>query len=116
LSRYVAPKGSIAADGVSPTVNSVRGNTFEVNVIPHTQAVTVIGGYRRGVAVNFHVAIIARYLERLGTAGARSGRNAGVDMERLQEHGYARKDLLDVGALTRKFCYFPMQKLETNAK
>jgi riboflavin synthase len=92
LSRYVAPKGSIAVDGVSLTVNSVRGNTFEVNVIPHTQAVTVIGGYRRGVAVNIEVDIIARYLERLGTAGSRSEPSVGVDMELLQKHGYARKD------------------------
>jgi riboflavin synthase len=92
LSRYVAPKGSIAVDGVSLTVNAVRGNTIEVNVIPHTQAVTVIGEYRRGVAVNIEVDIIARYLERLGSSEARSGRSAGVDMELLQKHGYARED------------------------
>jgi riboflavin synthase len=92
LSRYVAPKGSIAVDGVSLTVNAVRGNTFEVNVIPHTQAVTVIGEYRRGVAVNIEVDIIARYLERLGSAEARPGARVAVDMELLQKHGYARKD------------------------
>jgi riboflavin synthase len=92
LSRYVAPKGSIAVDGVSLTVNDVRGSTFDVNVIPHTQAVTVIGGYRHGVAVNIEVDIIARYLERLGSSEARTGRPASVDMELLQKHGYARKD------------------------
>jgi riboflavin synthase len=92
LSRYVAPKGSIAVDGVSLTVNAVRGNIFEVNVIPHTQAVTVIGGYRHGVAVNIEVDIIARYLERLRSAEDRPDRPAGVDMELLQKHGYARKD------------------------
>jgi riboflavin synthase len=92
LSRYVAPKGSIAVDGVSLTVNEVRGNTFAVNVIPHTQAVTVIGEYRRGAAVNIEVDIIARYLERLGSAEARKGHPAGLDMELLQQHGYARKD------------------------
>ena len=92
FSRYVAPKGSIAVDGVSLTVNAVRGNTIEVNVIPHTQAVTVIGEYRRGVAVNIEVDIIARYLERLGPSDARSGQSAGVDMELLHKHGYARKD------------------------
>jgi riboflavin synthase len=92
LSRYVAPKGSIAVDGVSLTVNAVRGNTFDVNVIPHTQAMTVIGEYRRGVAVNIEVDIIARYLERLGTAEDRVGQPAGIDMELLQKHGYARKD------------------------
>jgi riboflavin synthase len=92
LSRYVAPKGSIAVDGVSLTVNAVHGSTFEVNVIPHTQAVTVIGEYRRGVAVNIEVDIIARYLERLGSAEARPGRPAGLDMELLQKHGYSRED------------------------
>ena len=74
LSRYVAHKGSIAVDGVSLTVNAVEGRAFEVNVIPHTQAVTVIGEYRRGAAVNIEVDIIARYLERLGRAGSGFGR------------------------------------------
>jgi riboflavin synthase len=88
LARYVAQKGSIAVDGVSLTVNAVRGNRFEVNVIPHTQAVTVIGGYRLGDAVNIEVDMIARYLERLG----RRDDEPGVGMELLRKHGYARKD------------------------
>jgi riboflavin synthase len=88
LSRYVAQKGSVAVDGVSLTVNEVRGRTFTVNVIPHTQDVTVIGEYRRGTAVNIEVDIIARYLERLGSAGAASG----VGLELLKKHGYARED------------------------
>jgi riboflavin synthase len=92
LSRYVAQKGSIAVDGVSLTVNAVHGDTFEVNVIPHTQAVTVIGEYRRGVAVNIEVDIIARYLERLGSTGRAVGKTAGVGMELLQRHGYAREN------------------------
>ena len=71
MSRYIAQKGSVAVDGVSLTVNAVRGRTFEVNVIPHTQAVTVIGEYRRGRAVNIEVDIIARYIERLGGAEER---------------------------------------------
>jgi riboflavin synthase len=88
LARYVAQKGSVAVDGVSLTVNAVQGRTFEVNVIPHTQAVTVIGEYRRGVAVNIEVDIIARYLERLGGAEKPSG----VGLELLKQHGYARED------------------------
>ena len=88
LSRYVAQKGSIAVDGVSLTVNAVEGRAFEVNVIPHTQAVTVIGEYRRSVAVNIEVDIIARYLERLGTAGEGSG----LSLELLKKHGYAREE------------------------
>lgn len=65
LARYVAQKGSIAVDGVSLTVNAVRGAEFEVNVIPHTLAVTIIGEYRPGTAVNVEVDMIARYVERL---------------------------------------------------
>ncbi len=48
LARYVATKGSVAVDGVSLTVNAVEGRRFTVNVIPHTQAMTVIGEYRPG--------------------------------------------------------------------
>jgi riboflavin synthase len=88
LCRYIAHKGSVAVDGVSLTVNAVDGRAFEVNVIPHTQAVTVIGEYRLGQAVNIEVDIIARYLERLGTAAAGSG----VSLELLKKHGYARED------------------------
>jgi riboflavin synthase len=88
LARYVAQKGSIAVDGVSLTVNAVSGNRFEVNVIPHTQSVTVIGGYRLGDAVNIEVDMIARYLARLG----RRDDEPGVGMELLRKHGYARKD------------------------
>lgn len=65
LARYIAHKGSITVDGVSLTVNRVEGAEFELNIIPHTQAVTVIGGYRPGTRVNLEVDVIARYLERL---------------------------------------------------
>jgi riboflavin synthase len=65
LARYLAQKGSVAVDGVSLTVNAVRGTEFEVNVIPHTLAQTVIGAYARGTAVNIEVDMIARYVERL---------------------------------------------------
>ena len=67
LARYVARKGSVAVDGVSLTVNAVAGNRFEVNIIPHTQAVTIIGEYGVGRAVNIEVDLIARYVERLFT-------------------------------------------------
>lgn len=86
LSRYIAAKGSVAVDGVSLTVNAVRGAELEVNVIPHTQAVTVIGEYRAGTAVNIEVDMLARYLERLVQAGAESG----LDLATLRKHGYAR--------------------------
>ena len=65
LMRYIAPKGSIAVDGVSLTVNEVEGATFGVNIIPHTQSVTTLGALTVGSAVNLEVDQIARYLERL---------------------------------------------------
>ena len=65
LARYVARKGSITVDGVSLTVNGAAGIRFDVNLVPHTLEVTVLGGYRPGTRVNLEVDIIARYLERL---------------------------------------------------
>jgi riboflavin synthase len=65
LARYLAQKGSVAVDGVSLTVNGVHARQFEVNVIPHTLAVTTIGDYAIGTAVNIEVDMIARYVERL---------------------------------------------------
>lgn len=86
LSRYIAAKGSVAVDGVSLTVNAVGAAEFEVNIIPHTQSVTVIGEYERGTAVNIEVDMMARYLERLVQSDATSG----VDLVFLRKHGYAR--------------------------
>jgi riboflavin synthase len=86
LARYIAAKGSVAVDGVSLTVNSVAGAQFEVNVIPHTQSVTVIGGYARGTAVNIEVDMVARYLERL----IQPELGGGIDLAFLRTHGYAR--------------------------
>jgi riboflavin synthase len=65
LARYVARKGSVTLDGVSLTVNAVHGTDFEVNLVPHTLAVTTLGGLAVGEALNLEVDLIARYLERL---------------------------------------------------
>jgi riboflavin synthase len=65
LRRYLARKGSVAVDGVSLTVNSVAGDSFEVTIIPHTQTATIIQHYKVGTAVNIEVDIVARYMERL---------------------------------------------------
>jgi riboflavin synthase len=65
LARYVARKGSVCVDGVSLTVNGVEGRRFDVNLVPHTLEMTVLGDYRPGTRVNLEVDIIARYLERL---------------------------------------------------
>ena len=65
LSRYIARKGSIAVQGVSLTVNAVRGDEFEVNLIPHTLAATTLKDLRAGDRVNLEVDPLARYAERL---------------------------------------------------
>ena len=65
LAKYVAAKGSICIDGVSLTVNDVEVNTFGVNLIPHTIAVTTFADKKIGDAVNIEVDLIARYVERL---------------------------------------------------
>ena len=65
LARYIAHKGSVTIDGTSLTVNTVDGCEFELNIIPHTLEMTIIGNYQPGTRVNIEVDIIARYLERL---------------------------------------------------
>jgi riboflavin synthase len=65
LARFVAPKGSIALDGISLTVNAVEGDTFSVLVIPHTLQVTTFGALRKGDDVNLEVDTMARYAARL---------------------------------------------------
>jgi riboflavin synthase len=65
LARYLAPKGSVAVDGVSLTVNTVESNTFYVNIIPHTQEHTTLGAAAPGTRVNLEVDQLARYVERL---------------------------------------------------
>lgn len=65
LARFIAVKGSVAVDGVSLTVNEVDGDTFGVNVIPHTESVTGFGTLKPGVAVNIEIDMLARYVARL---------------------------------------------------
>jgi len=65
LSRYLARKGSITIDGVSLTVNRVEGESFEVQLIPHTLKVTTLGRLAKAARVNLEVDLIARYVERM---------------------------------------------------
>ena len=65
LKNFMAPKGSVAVDGVSLTVNEVAGDTFGVNIIPHTQQMTLFGDYRPGTKVNLEIDMLARYVARL---------------------------------------------------
>jgi len=65
LAPFIAPKGSVALDGVSLTVNEVARNRFGVNIIPHTLACTNLGTLQTGQRMNLEVDLIARYVARL---------------------------------------------------
>jgi riboflavin synthase len=65
LARFIAAKGSITIDGVSLTVNDVQGDTFGVNIIPHTASATRFGTLAPGDAVNIEIDMLARYVARL---------------------------------------------------
>jgi riboflavin synthase len=69
LARFIAPKGSIAVDGVSLTVNRVAGTRFAANLIPHTLAQTTLGELAPGARVNLEVDLVARYVARLHEGG-----------------------------------------------
>ena len=64
LHRFIAPKGSIAVEGVSLTVNEVEGEVFGVNIIPHTWEATTLGQLQAGDPVNLEIDMLARYLAR----------------------------------------------------
>jgi len=65
LARYVAPKGSVALDGVSLTVNEVEDAVFGVNIIAHTAVATTFGGLAAGDRVNMEIDMLARYVARI---------------------------------------------------
>lgn len=95
LARYIAPKGSIAVDGTSLTVNRVEGAEFELNIVPHTLNETILGDYRPGTQVNLEVDLIARYLERLllgdtaSNPSASEARGETLSQDFLARHGFA---------------------------
>ncbi len=65
LARFIAEKGSVALDGVSLTVGRVAAAAFEIDLVPHTRAVTTLGALAPGLALNLEVDLVARYLGRL---------------------------------------------------
>lgn len=69
LARFIAPKGSVALNGTSLTVNEVEGCDFGINFIPHTKSVTTWGDVAMGDMVNLEIDTLARYVARLAEAG-----------------------------------------------
>lgn len=65
LAKFIAPKGSVALDGISLTVNAVNDNQFGINIIPHTWDVTTLGKKKVGDYLNIEIDLMARYAARL---------------------------------------------------
>ncbi len=91
LAKYIAAKGSVCLDGVSLTVNTVAGAEFDVNIVPHTLAVTTLGDWQVGCEVNLEVDLIARYLERLVLGDRAGDATAGVTEDFLVRAGFIRR-------------------------
>ena len=93
----LAAKGSIAVDGVSLTVNAVSGETFSVTLIPHTLAVTRLGGKVLGTPVNLEADLIAKHVDRLvepylggERGGAAHTPRREISVEMLRRYGFVR--------------------------
>lgn len=91
LARYIAEKGSITTDGISLTVNGLRGAEFDLTIVPHTVQETNISTWQPGTQINLEVDVIARYLERLllGDKAADAGAS-GISMAFLAENGFLK--------------------------
>ncbi|MDR2548754.1 MAG: riboflavin synthase [Desulfobulbus sp.] len=91
LTRYVIEKGSITINGVSLTVNSCDRDRFSVSIIPHTLAMTTLGGLKEGDWVNIEVDMIGKYVEKLLAGQAPgSGNPSRINPGFLAEHGFLR--------------------------
>lgn len=90
LTRYIARKGSICVDGISLTVNAVKGECFDLNIVPHTLDQTTMSKFETGRQVNLEVDVIARYLERL-LPREQIPPPAGVTADLLKLNGFVKK-------------------------
>jgi riboflavin synthase len=92
LGRFLIPKGSVAVDGISLTVNRCQGDRFWVSIIPHTAGLTTIGFKPIGAAVNIETDMIGKYVERFLANSRESGQKApasgGVGLDLLARSGY----------------------------
>lgn len=91
--KYIIPKGSITIDGISLTVVHTQESTFQVSVIPHTLAQTVLQSKRAGDTVNIECDVLGKYVEHLLQYGSSKqqdlGKSSGIDMEYLARNGFA---------------------------
>jgi riboflavin synthase len=89
LLRYLAPKGSVAMDGISLTINELTDTSFRLNIIPHTAEATRVPQLGVGDRLNLEVDVLARYVERLlAPASGAPGATGGLDLESLRRNGF----------------------------
>lgn len=88
--EYVVPKGSIAIDGISLTVNECRGNEISLTLIPHTLEKTTLMEKRIGDSVNLEADLLSKYVKRL--LSPKSEKANGLDRNFLREHGFLKGD------------------------
>lgn len=93
LAKYISHKGSITVDGTSLTVNAVNGAEFDLTIVPHTLAETIMAEYKPGRRVNLEVDLLARYLERLllgDKAAEPNVASGGITESFLASNGYLK--------------------------
>ena len=92
IARYLAEKGSVTVDGISLTINHLRGRVLSLNLIPHTAEHTNIGTWKTGAKVNLEVDVLARYIERLllGDKAAESTPQSSISMDFLAQNGFLK--------------------------
>jgi riboflavin synthase len=91
LAKYIAKKGSITVDGVSLTVNELKGDNFMLNLVPHTLQETTAKDYKVGSKVNLEVDLLARYIERLLQGQGHNSEqnpNSKIDLGFLAKNGF----------------------------
>jgi len=89
LGGLLVAKGAVAVDGISLTVAAVAADTFEIALIPFTLRHTTLPGKRTGAAVNLETDLVGKYVARLAAGHDAAGRDGGITLAMLQEHGYA---------------------------
>lgn len=89
MMKYVVPKGSIAIDGVSLTVNETEGDVIQITLIPYTIEKTTLTDKKVGDRVNIETDILGKYVEKM--IGYRGGEK-GFDLNFLREHGFIKEE------------------------
>ena len=90
LAKYISEKGSVAVDGISLTVNAIRGDEFKLTIVPHTASETTMEAFTAGRKINLEVDVIARYLERLMMGEKAAEPKSEVSMDLLARSGFLR--------------------------